>query len=137
MDIAFEIAGYHLCFTEAQMERNEQSDLVYKLLLKGDQMMQDPANQHLLRLRFSETVRPDGQTVLIDFEAEKSGLLTLPYGAVGPEQPGASQVRDGILMDVTAANQVDLLSGIYQVKLNGVTLWVPGPWNIPILPIER
>jgi len=137
VDIAFEIAGFRLQFTEAQIERNEQSDPVYTLALNGDPMIQDPAKQDLVRLRFSETVRPDGETVPIDPESEKSGLLNFPYGAVGPEQPGSTQVRAGILMDVTAANQVDLLSGWYQVTLNGVTIWVPGPWDIPILPAGR
>ena len=137
VDIAFEIAGYRLHFTEAQIERNEQSDPVYTLLLKGDPMMQDPGKSHLLRLRFTETVRPDGRTVPIDPDAEKRDMLIPPYGAVSPDQPGESQVRAVILMDVTAANQVDLISGRYQVTLNGVTIWVPGPWDIPILPAGR
>ncbi len=137
VDIAFGIAGFRLHFTEAQIERNEQSDPAYTLLLKGDPMMQDSGKSHLLRLRFTETVRPDGRTVLIDPDAEKIGMLIPPYGAVRPDQPGASQVRAGILMDVTAANQLDLLSGWYRVTLNGVTIWVPGPWDIPILPAGR
>jgi hypothetical protein len=137
VDIAFEIAGYRLHFTEAQIERNEQSDPVYTLALKGDPMPQDSAKQHLLRLRFSETVRPDGQTISFDPEAENRGMLTFPYGTVGPDQPGSAQVRTGILMDITTGDQVDLLSGRYQVMLNGVTIWVPGPWDIPILPTGR
>ncbi len=137
VDITFQIAGYRLHFTEAQIERDEQSDPVYTLALKGDPMTQDSGKPHLLRLRFSETVHPDGRTVPIDPEAEKRGMLIPPYGAVGPDQPGSAHVRAGILMDVTAANQVDLLSGRYRVNLNGVTIWVPGPWDIPILPAGR
>ena len=36
------------------------------------------------------------------------------------------QARLGL--NVTAANRVDLLPGGYRIEINGVTVWVPGPW---------
>jgi hypothetical protein len=130
VDIPLDIAGYRLHFTQAQLERDERSDSPYRLLLTGEPPAGGQGGAHLIGLRFAQVEQPDGETVQIDQELQNSGMISLPYGGVGPQEPGSRQSQAGIALDVTAADQADLLPGRYRVALNGVTVWVPGPWEL-------
>jgi hypothetical protein len=130
VDIPLDIAGYRLHFTQAQLERDQRSDAPYRLLLTGEPPAGGQGGAHLIGLRFAQVKQPDGETVQIDQALQNSGMISLPYGGVGPQEPGSRQLQAGIALDVTAADQADLLDGRYRVTLSGVTVWVPGPWEL-------
>jgi hypothetical protein len=130
VDIPLNLAGYRLYFTQAQVERDERSDSPYRLLLMGEPPAAGQGGAHLIGLRFAQIERPDGGTVQIDPALQNNGMISFPYGGIGPLEPGSSQLQAGIVLDVTAADHVDLLPGRYRVELNGVTVWVPGPWEL-------
>ena len=127
---AFDLAGYRLRFTQAQLEHDEHSDPPYRLLLTGDPPAEGRGGSHLIELRFAQVEQPDGETLRIDPALENSGMISLPYGGVGLQESGSSQLQAGIFLDGTAADRIDLLPGRYRVALNGVTVWVPGPWDL-------
>lgn len=128
VDITLALAGYRLHFTQAQVEHDEQSEVPYELFLTGDPPARNLGELYLNGLRFLEIEKPDGEAVQIDPALQNRGLISYPYGAVGPIKPGSNQLQLGIVLDVTAANQVDLLPGRYRVTINGVTAWAQGPW---------
>ena len=130
VDISLDLAGHQLHFTQARIERDEQSDTPYTLQLMSDPFAVDQGESHLIGLRFVKVAMPDGKTIRIDPALQNSGMISLPYGGVGPLEPGSSQVQAGVGLGVTAADGADLLSGSYHVELNGVTEWVPGPWEL-------
>jgi hypothetical protein len=130
VNIAFDLAGYHLRFTQAQLERDERSDPPYRLLLTGDPPAEGQGGSHLIELRFAQVEQPDGETLRTDPALESSGMISFAHGGVGLQESGSSQLQAGIFLDVTAADRIDLLPGRYRVELNGVTVWVPGPWDL-------
>jgi hypothetical protein len=130
VNIPLDIAGYRLHFTQAQLEHDERSDSPYRLLLTGEPPAGNQGNMHLIGLRFAQVQRPDEEAVQIDQALQNSGMISLPYGGVGSQETGSSQLQAGIVLDVTAADRINLLSGRYRIELSGVTVWVPGPWDL-------
>ena len=130
VDIDLEIAGYRLHFTEAKIERDQGSDPPYRLLLAGEPPARERGDPYLFSLRFAEVERPDGEVVRIDPVLQNRGLISHPFGVIGAAEPGSSKIQSWLVLDVTAANQADLLPGRYRVELSGVTAWVAGPWEL-------
>jgi hypothetical protein len=130
VDITFDLAGYRLRFTQAQLERDQRAGPPYRLLLTGDPPAGGQGGSHLIELRFAQVEQPDGETLRIDPALENSGMISFPHGGVGLQESGSSQLQAGIVLDVTAADQTDLLPGRYRVEFSGVTVWVPGPWEL-------
>jgi hypothetical protein len=126
VDIPVEIAGYALHFTEAWIEVNDYSDGAYVLNLRGQPVVYKQGGQALVMLRFASVARPDGQIERVSYSSD---LFSLPQGGVGPESPGSSQLAAGLTLDVSTRDGFSVLPGRYQVELNGVTVWVPGPWE--------
>jgi len=132
VDMPLAIAGYRLHFTQAQLEHDERSYPPYRLLLTGEPPSPNAGNPPLISLRIGSVDRPDGQRVQIDTALLYSGLAPMAYGGVGPVEFGSDRIQAGILLDATAANGTDLLSGRYRVALDGVTAWIPGPWGLSV-----
>ncbi|RPI89946.1 MAG: hypothetical protein EHM40_19590 [Chloroflexi bacterium] len=126
VDLNLEVAGYELHFTEAQVQHEGNSDPQYLLFLTGKPRTASRGELHLNELRFSKIEQPDGTTV----QVEKDDLASYPYGGVGPTAIGSNQLRAMIVLNVTDASRDALLSGRYRVEINGVTSWVPGPWEL-------
>ena len=117
-------------FSQAWIEHGEEFDSSYRLSILGELPNREQDGFYLNSLRFSEVEQPDGQRLLIDPALQNSGLIDLPRGEVGRLEPGSDQFYVGISLDVTASHHYDLLPGRYQVALNGVTIWIPGPWDL-------
>lgn len=130
VDISLDLAGFRLHFTRAQVERDERAGPAYRLLLTGEPPERGKNGFRLNSLRFSAVERPDGETLRIDPELQNRGLLAYPYGFVGQVEAGSSRMQVMMALDVTAADRADLLAGSYRVELNGVTVWVAGPWEL-------
>jgi hypothetical protein len=130
VNIAFDLAGYRLHFTQAQLERDERSDSPYRLLLTGEPPAGGQGGSHLIELRFAQAERPDGEVLRIDPALQNSGMISFAHGGVGLQESGSRQLQVGIALDVTAADRIDLLPGRYRVALSGATVWVPGPWEL-------
>lgn len=126
VDINLEIAGYKLQFTEAQIQHEMNSDAPYLLFLTGNPTTANQGNLHMNELRFSKIEQPDGTMI----QNDNSGLISYPYGGVGPVAPYSNQLQIMIVLNVADASRGDLLSGRYRVEINGVTSWVPGPWKL-------
>lgn len=130
VDITIEIADFRLHFTQAQVQHDGQSEPAYRLLLTGEPPEQGKDGFRFHRLRFSEVERPDGEILRFDLELQNLGLVSDPFGIIGQVELGSSEMQAMIFLDVTAENRIDLLSGSYRVELNGLTVWVPGPWKL-------
>lgn len=132
VNINLDLAGYLLHFTQAQVLREENAGPLNRLVLTGEPPTNRPEGFRLNTLRFAGVQRPDGTTVHIDPTLRDSGMMSFPNGAVSPVAPGAKQLMVWILLDVTAANRVDLLPGRYVTEMNGITVYVPGPWKVDV-----
>ena len=130
VDILLEIAGYRMHFSQAQIEQDVDSNTAYLLSILGELPEREQDRFYLNSLRFAKVEQPDGQRLLIDPAPQNSGLISSPFGGVGLSEPGSDQYQVGISLDVTAADRYDLLPGRYHVALNGVTVWIPGPWDV-------
>lgn len=130
VSINLELAGYQLHFTQAQVLHEENADPPYQLILTGEPPANGPEGFRLNALRFARVQRPDGTTIQIDPNLRDSGLMPFPNGAVSPVAQGAKQLMTWILLDVTAANLVDLLPGRYHAEVDDITVYVPGPWKV-------
>lgn len=127
VNINLDLAGYQLHFTQAQVLREENAGPLYRLVLTGEPPSNRPEGFRLNTLRFAGVQRPDGTTVHIDPALRDSGMMPFPNAAVSPVAPGVKRLMVRILLDVTAANRVDLLPGIYHFEVDDVTVYVPGP----------
>ena len=130
VDISLDLAGYRLHFTQARVEHDVRSDPPYRLILLGEPPPISPDGSHLDTLRFSEVRQPDGKTVKVDPALLYSGAVTYPQGSILPVERGSNQLLLRLVLNVTATGRDDLLSGGYHVEINGVTEWVPGPWEL-------
>ncbi len=130
VDIYIDVAGCRLRLNQAQIERDEQSGPSYRLILTGNPVQRQQAGLSLISLRFAQVASPDGRVLAFDTASYESGLISYPFGGIGPVKPGSSEAQAMVHLDVTAANQADLLPGRYHVEISGVTGWIPGPWEI-------
>lgn len=127
VDIELKLAGYELQFSEAQVQHDTNSDAPYLLFLTGKPTTANQGNLHLNELRFSKIEQPDGTIMQID----NAGLISYPFGGVGPVERYSNQLQAMIVLDLTDV-QGDLLSGNYRVETSGVTSWISGPWELPL-----
>ena len=130
VDIPLEIAGYSLHFTEAWVERDEGFEAPYRLMLKGEPLVYRLGEQILNQLRFTAIARPDGSIRRPQDFTDYWRWDSQAYGVVGREEAGSTSLQAGIVLDVTATNVTDLLPGQYVIDLNGVTVYIPGPWEL-------
>ena len=132
VEISFELSGYKLQLTQAQLEHDTRGDPAYRLILTGEPPSITTEGHHLNTLRFSGFTPPGGEPVLLDPALVNSGQVAYPNGAVWPVEPGSSEMKLTAILDVTGDYPDELRTGRYRVALSGVTEWVPGPWDLHI-----
>jgi hypothetical protein len=49
---------------------------------------------------------------------------------ISPQKGAAQEPEAELVIDVTAGNGVQVLPGKYEIKLSGLTVVVPGPWDL-------
>lgn len=130
MDVTIEIAGYRLHFFRARVEHDDHSAEPYRLILAGEMPERAAGAPLPNELRFSKIERPDGGAFQLDPALPNNGRIPQTYGWIGPLEPGSSRLQAMIVIDVTAANHIDLLPGRYGVELDGVIVLVSGPWEL-------
>ncbi len=133
IDVQLDLADFRLELTSAEIEYDEHSDPRYRLLLSGQPPAEKPGEMQLNALRFSRVEPPDGSSLQMDPALVASGLISLPTGGIVPSEGVQGKLQTLIVLDVTAANGRELLPGHYRVELNGLTFWVPGPWDLSVL----
>jgi hypothetical protein len=124
VDIPLEIAGYHLRFTKAKVEYGSPgSENDYRLVLSGEALISQQDGQYLSTLRFSRIERPDGQVQEFGNSPNRIGRANQPVSGIDGQNVTLE-------LDITTSNGLQMLTGRYRVSLNGVSVWVPGPWRI-------
>ena len=131
VDIPVDIAGIQLHFTQAQLRRVGYAEGTYRLVLSGEFVSSTQGQVAAGRLHFSSITKPDGSTDKAEpYTSPESWhrLGTGGFGRIAPENGNLKEAE--IHLSVTKNNGVELLPGRYQLFLDGVGLWLPGPWEI-------
>ena len=120
VDISLDIAGFKLHFDHAHLERKGRlSDRHYQLVLTGDPLLDYQNGRWLNQLHLASISRPDG-------------TIGTASGGVRIQPIAADQREAQLTIDVTTQEGNQPLPGRYRLDLDGVTVWVPGPWELDI-----
>ena len=131
VDIPVKIAGYEIHLREAYVERVRQlSERYYRLVLIGVPVVEEQGGRWLDALRFGTITRPDGAVQETDFEKSTLNFGAFPQGGVQFEAGTDSNRVARLEIDVTTQEGNQILPGVYHVELSGVTVYVPGPWEL-------
>jgi hypothetical protein len=130
IDIPVEIGGYRLYFTQAQVEQDLNSNPAYRLTLTSEPLNRELGGKSLSTLHISTFIRPDGQSGSIDIVNELMSMIGLYYDRLLTENYDPIRWNAKLILDVTNPNGLDLLSGTYHVEIDGVIVWVAGPWDL-------
>ncbi len=130
VDIQVEVAGYRLHFTKAQIQRDLDADVPYRLILTSQPVKRELNGKNLSALNLSAITRPDGQEETGEVINEMMHWFGLLYERILTENYDPANWNAKIFLDVTAVDGLALLPGSYRVEIDGVTAWVSGPWEL-------
>ncbi|MFO8037539.1 MAG: hypothetical protein R6U57_13030 [Anaerolineales bacterium] len=131
VDIPVDIAGVQLHFTQALVRRVDYAEGRYQLVLSGEFISSAQGQAAAGRFHFSSITKPDGSTDTAGPYTSPESWHKLGFGGFGCIVSEHENLKEAeIRLDVTKENGVELLPGRYQLVLDGVGLWVPGPWEI-------
>lgn len=129
VDLAVDLSGYRIHFTQARLEKNGYSTSASTMLaLTGDPMNADQGGNSLTQLRLSGLSRPDGSLLAGDPAKQDAYGEYLGYCGIG-KQPGSNVIQASLSVPVSESMGKPL-PGVYHIEFGGVVVSVNGPWQL-------
>ena len=130
VDVPVEVAGFRLHFTQAQIERDLNASIPYRLILTSQPLNRELEGKSLSALSLSAVSCPDGRQ---DDGEEINALmrwLGLLYDRAMTENYDPANWQAKLFLDVSTEDGNEYLPGRYQVEIDGAKAWVSGPWEL-------
>jgi hypothetical protein len=132
VDITVEMAGYIVRFNRAYLR---QADLLenygaFQLVLTGLPLVKSQDGLWLRQMDVAAIHKPDGGRWLAGQASWSPFYRHSPSMVISPQTGAAQEPQAELVIDVTAENGVQVLPGKYEIELSGLTVIVPGPWDL-------